>query len=73
MKKVINITIGNIVFLIEEDAYKKLDNYLSEIRDYFSGEDGEDILDDIENSILRNLQLKAWMLRMRSKYLTWKR
>jgi len=37
MKKVINITIGNIVFLIEEDAYKKLDNYLSEIRDYFSG------------------------------------
>jgi len=59
MKKVINITIGNIVFLIEEDAYKKLDNYLSEIRDYFSGEDGEDILDDIENSISEKFAAKG--------------
>ncbi len=52
MKKVINITIGKTVFLIEEDAYQKLDEYLRGIRDYFkSDEGGEDVVNDIEYSI----------------------
>lgn len=52
MKKVINITIGQMVFFIEEDAYEKLENYLSSIREYFSSaEGGDDVLNDIEYSI----------------------
>ena len=35
MKKIVNITIGGIVFAVEEDAYKKLENYLESIRKHF--------------------------------------
>lgn len=49
MKKVINITIGEMVFFIEEDAYKKLEEYLNSIRNYFSSD--EDVFNDIEYSI----------------------
>ncbi len=52
MKKVINITIGKMVFLIEDDAYQSLDRYLTDIRRYFSGDsEGDDVLEDIESSI----------------------
>jgi len=52
MKKVINITIGKTVFMIEDDAYQKLDNYLSGIREYFTNTvDGDEVVEDIENSI----------------------
>lgn len=59
MKKVINITIGQTIFLIEDDAYQKLKSYLNEIREYFnSKEDGDGVVDDIENSIAEKLLTK---------------
>lgn len=52
MKKVINITVGGVIFLIEEDAYESLNNYLGAIRKHFSKDkSGEEILDDIECSV----------------------
>lgn len=52
MKKVINITVGGTVFLIEEAAYAQLDQYLSAIRRHFAKDKaGEEILDDIECSV----------------------
>ncbi len=52
MKKIIKITIGKTVFLIEDDAYQKLDVYLESIRKHYRfDEGGEGIVDDIENSI----------------------
>jgi phage shock protein PspC (stress-responsive transcriptional regulator) len=58
MKKVINITIGNIVFLIEDDAYQKLESYLRDIRNHFSTE-GDEIVDDIEGSIAEKFSAKG--------------
>ncbi|NNE27883.1 MAG: PspC domain-containing protein, partial [Saprospiraceae bacterium] len=52
MKKVININLGGRAFIINEDAYSKLDKYLKAIERHFSGSDGmDDILYDIENRI----------------------
>lgn len=52
MKKVINITIGGVVFAIEQDAYEVLSQYLSQIKDNLekSGDTNE-ILNDIEGAI----------------------
>ncbi|MFT5360092.1 MAG: phage shock protein PspC (stress-responsive transcriptional regulator) [Candidatus Paceibacteria bacterium] len=61
MKKVINITIGNTIFLIEEGAYSALSNYLDEIKSYFSrDEEGDDVIEDIENSIAEKLISKGF-------------
>ncbi|MEK7146268.1 MAG: PspC domain-containing protein [Patescibacteria group bacterium] len=52
MKKVINITIGGMVFTVEEDAYKKLSDYLDAIKAHFTKDkDGDEIIEDIEASI----------------------
>ena len=52
MKKTISITLGGIVFAIEEDAYQVLDRYLQGIRQKFSAEVAVDeIIADIEASI----------------------
>ena len=52
MEKVINITIGRVIFSIEEDAYRVLSGYLEEIRNYFAKEENsEEIMEDIEISI----------------------
>ena len=60
MKKVINITIGGLVFLIEDDAYQKLEGYLKDIREHFSSnEGGEDIVNDIESSIAEKFTAKG--------------
>ena len=49
MKKVINITIGKTVFLIEEDAFHSLETYLNEIRNHFAkDEESIDVLEDLE-------------------------
>lgn len=56
MKKVVNITIGGIVFTIEEDAYTALAQYLDTIREYYKKEDEQgEIVDDIELSIAEKL------------------
>jgi len=52
MKKVISITLGTVVYSIEEDAYEKLKLYLDTVAAHFGGtEDGDEIVEDIENSI----------------------
>lgn len=52
MKKVINITIGGVVFYVEDDAYDELARYLDGIKKHFSKDDDSDeILEDIESSI----------------------
>lgn len=52
MKKVINITIGGLVWSVEEDAYEKLASYLDAIKKYFSKDkDGDEIVEDLEASI----------------------
>ena len=49
MKKTFTINLGGTVFHIDEDAYELLDNYLSNLRIYFSKEDGaEEIVNDME-------------------------
>ncbi|MFA6024096.1 MAG: PspC domain-containing protein [Candidatus Gracilibacteria bacterium] len=52
MKKVINITIGGMVWSVEEDAYEQLFDYLNSIKNYFSKDkDGDEIVEDLEASI----------------------
>lgn len=52
MKKNISISIGGIIFHIEEDGYDKLKNYLDSINKYFSSfEDSKEIIEDIEGRI----------------------
>ena len=52
MKKNISINISGIVFHIEEDAYKDLQQYLDSINDYFSTyEENKEIISDIESRI----------------------
>jgi len=49
MKKVENVNIGGSPFLIDEDAYKKLNKYISTIERHFSNSEGhEEIIEDIE-------------------------
>ena len=52
MNKLIQVNIGGIIFQIDEQAYKKLDAYLSSIkRKYASSADGDEIVKDIEARI----------------------
>ncbi len=52
MNKTISINLGGTNFFIEEDAYKKLDEYLSSIRAHFARYPGsEEIVQDMENRI----------------------
>lgn len=52
MNKTVTINISGIIFHIEEDAYERLQSYLSTIRNRFSAEDGRDeIMMDIESRI----------------------
>ncbi|HCC05086.1 TPA: hypothetical protein DEP58_02150 [Patescibacteria group bacterium] len=52
MKKVISITLGGVVFAIEDSAYEKLSEYLTTIEHTFSGNtDYREIALDIENAI----------------------
>src|SRR3989344_3462532 len=49
MKKVINITLGSIVFAIDEDAYGALASYLGQIKSNLkNGDDTKEIIDDVE-------------------------
>lgn len=54
------MNLGGIIFHIEEDAYEKLNKYLSTIRSYFRDSDGRDeIMSDIESRIAEMLQEKV--------------
>ena len=57
MKKALSVTIGGIVFTIEEDAFHVLDSYLKDVRAYFSqNEDHAEIIADIESGIADKFQ-----------------
>jgi phage shock protein PspC (stress-responsive transcriptional regulator) len=52
MKKALQISLARTLFTIEDDAYAKLDNYLSSLRIRFDTTDGKDeIMNDIESRI----------------------
>lgn len=52
MKKTINITIGGIVFNLEEDGYQKLNNYLDSLKNHFAQLSyGAEVIADIESRI----------------------
>ncbi len=52
MKKTLTINLSGTVFHIDEDAYRLLDNYLSNLRVHFRREaDGEEIVRDMEQRI----------------------
>ncbi len=48
MNKTISISLGNVFFHIEDEAYRALKSYLDAIYSYFRHEDGENIVEDIE-------------------------
>lgn len=49
MKRVININLGGLPFIIDEDAYTYMENYLNSIRKHFSfSESRDEIMYDIE-------------------------
>lgn len=60
MKKTLNINIRGIVFNIDEDAYQRLNDYLSEINRHYKNKPGyEDIVNDIEHRIVELFQEKT--------------
>lgn len=57
MKKVIEVTINNTIFKIEEDAYLKLNKYLDSIyKHYQSFDEAKEIIGDIEDNISDKLK-----------------
>ena len=51
MKKTLNIGIGGKSFIIDEDAHERLSNYLATFRSRLTGEQGSEVMDDIEARI----------------------
>ena len=52
MNTTVNINLANTFFYIDEEAYKKLKNYLKSIKKSFESEEGcEEIMADIEARI----------------------
>lgn len=51
MKKTINIGIGGKSFIMDEDAHDRLRNYLDTFRSRLTGEQGSEVMDDIEARI----------------------
>jgi phage shock protein PspC (stress-responsive transcriptional regulator) len=57
MKKTLSINIRGIVFNIDEDAYQKLNNYLSTIHRHYKNQPGcDEIVSDIENRVVELFQ-----------------
>lgn len=55
MKKVVNAGIGNVPFVIEEDAYQRLSSYLAHFRSKLKAEPGQlrpdEVMEDLEERI----------------------
>lgn len=51
MKRTFTINLCGKIFHIDEDAYQLLNSYLSNLRITFSGDDGDEIITDIEGRI----------------------
>ena len=60
MKKTITVSLGGMVFCLEDDAYYLLDNYLKRLERSFMGEaDRREIMNDIEARIAEHFKEKA--------------
>ncbi len=60
MNRTITMNLSGIIFHIEEDAYERLNTYLSTIKGYFNATEGrEEIMGDIESRIAEMLQEKV--------------
>ena len=51
MKKTVNVNIGGIAFILDEDAYLSLKRYLAEIEIRLDGTDDKETMQDIENRV----------------------
>ncbi len=52
MKEVIKVSIAGVSFTVEKEAYREVENYLSELKKYYKSEAGADeIIEDIEERI----------------------
>lgn len=51
MKKVVNVGIGGSSFVIEEDAYQKLDLYLERFRSEMDTREASEVMEDVEQRI----------------------
>lgn len=58
MQRIIQINIAGRVIPIEEDAYAMLKEYLSSLERQFSGDEGKEIIEDIEYRIAELFQIK---------------
>lgn len=58
MQRILQINIAGRVIPIEEDAYTMLKNYLSSLERQFSGPEGREIVEDIENRIAELFQIR---------------
>lgn len=60
MKKTVTVSLGGLVFCLEEDAYKELAAYLNRLEIHFSKEpDKREILTDIEARMAEHLKEKV--------------
>lgn len=48
MKKTLNVNIGSVAFVIDEDAYWMLKNYLDDVRSRFDVDDRTEVMNDVE-------------------------
>lgn len=51
MKKTLPVNISGKVYYIDEDAYDLLKNYLFQLRNAFPGDEGAEIVSDIESRL----------------------
>lgn len=59
MKPTIKVSIGGIAFILEEDAYKQLHEYLDTLQKYFEHkEEGAEIIADVEARLSELLQMR---------------
>ncbi len=56
MKKTINISLGGLSFILEDDAYARLEAYLNKVKSHFAAyPDAEEIISDIESRLAEQL------------------
>ena len=48
MKKTLNVNIGSVAFVIDEDAYYMLKNYLDDVRSRFDVDEQAEVMNDVE-------------------------
>lgn len=51
MKKTINLNVGGMSYIVDDDAYKILNEYISELEAHYSNEDEQEVVKDIEARI----------------------